>query len=232
MAGHSAWLSSIRTFDKFVCGNVGRFQPRFQRCSADRADRITRMRHQELLFGASVLGAAIALNNGRHVRNMRPRYPIFQSGTKRPRCAKLTLHQGRQPSGGFLPVGLGGIGREQRNRLRPRVEVPTGRAELPSCAGRDRDRARPGSPGASGRDVFDESPPFRPGKKSPRESESERKLRRRSCIVRLKRARGDPAFSKKPCGRKRSRRASPASVHREARIFLDLVSLERIRASE
>jgi hypothetical protein len=37
----------------------------------DRADRVTRMRHQELLFGASVLGAAIALNNYRRPRNMR-----------------------------------------------------------------------------------------------------------------------------------------------------------------
>jgi len=52
---------------------MGAFRPRFQRSSADRADRVTRMRHQELLFGASVLGAAIALNNCRHPRNMRLR---------------------------------------------------------------------------------------------------------------------------------------------------------------
>lgn len=51
---------SARTFNKFVYGNVGAFRPRFQRSSADRADRVTRMRHQELLFSASVLGAAIA----------------------------------------------------------------------------------------------------------------------------------------------------------------------------
>ena len=34
---------------------------------ADRAGRITRMRYQELLFSPSVLGAAIALNNCRHI---------------------------------------------------------------------------------------------------------------------------------------------------------------------
>jgi hypothetical protein len=35
------------------------------------------MRDQELLFGASVLGAAIALNNCCHARNMRPEPPLF-----------------------------------------------------------------------------------------------------------------------------------------------------------
>jgi hypothetical protein len=36
------------------------------------------MRYQKLLFGASVFSAAIALNNCRHRRNMRPEAPIFQ----------------------------------------------------------------------------------------------------------------------------------------------------------
>ncbi len=97
MAGDSAWLSSIRTFNQFVCGNVGRFQPRFQCSSADRADRVTRMRHQELLFSASVLSAAIALNNGRHMRDMRLRYQIFQPRKKRPQCAKPDTARSRQP---------------------------------------------------------------------------------------------------------------------------------------
>ncbi len=44
----------------------------------DHADRVTRMRFQELLFSASVLGAAIALNNRRHPRNMRCTRPLFQ----------------------------------------------------------------------------------------------------------------------------------------------------------
>jgi hypothetical protein len=57
-----------RTLNKLVCGNVGAFRPRFQRSPADCADRVTCMRCQELLFSASVLGAAIALNNGRHPR--------------------------------------------------------------------------------------------------------------------------------------------------------------------
>ena len=45
---------------------MGAFQPRFESSSADRADRVTRVRYQELLFSASVLGAAIALHNCRH----------------------------------------------------------------------------------------------------------------------------------------------------------------------
>jgi hypothetical protein len=49
--------------------------------SADRADRVTRMRYQELLFSASVLGAAIALHNCRHPGNMRFGPSIFQPGT-------------------------------------------------------------------------------------------------------------------------------------------------------
>ena len=32
-------------------------------------------------FSASVLGAAIALNNRRHPQNMRPEPPVFQPGT-------------------------------------------------------------------------------------------------------------------------------------------------------
>ena len=39
------------------------------------------MRCQELLFGASILGAAIALNNCRHSRNMRPESARCQPGT-------------------------------------------------------------------------------------------------------------------------------------------------------
>jgi len=69
------------TFNKFVGGNVVGLQPRFERSAADCADRVTRVRYQELLFSASVLGAAIALNNCRHPRNMRPEPPVFQPGT-------------------------------------------------------------------------------------------------------------------------------------------------------
>jgi hypothetical protein len=39
------------------------------------------MRHQELCFSAFVLGAAIASDNCRHSRNMRPEPPIFQCET-------------------------------------------------------------------------------------------------------------------------------------------------------
>jgi hypothetical protein len=70
-----------RTFNKLVCRNVGAFRPRFQRSPTGRADRVTRMRCQELLFSASVLGAAIALNNCRHLGNMRLGPSIFQPGT-------------------------------------------------------------------------------------------------------------------------------------------------------
>jgi hypothetical protein len=66
-AAPTHWLlchsGSHRTFNKFVCWDVVAFQPRFESSSADRADRVTRMRYQELLFCASVLGAAIALHN-------------------------------------------------------------------------------------------------------------------------------------------------------------------------
>ena len=41
---------------------------------ADRADRVTRMRYQELFFSAFVLGAAIASDNCRHPRNMSLRH--------------------------------------------------------------------------------------------------------------------------------------------------------------
>ena len=57
---------------------MGAFQPRFQRSPADRADRVTRVRHQELFLSASILGAAIALNNCRHQRNMRSESILFQ----------------------------------------------------------------------------------------------------------------------------------------------------------
>jgi hypothetical protein len=39
------------------------------------------MRHQELCFSAFVLGAAIASDNCRHSRNMRPEPTIFQCET-------------------------------------------------------------------------------------------------------------------------------------------------------
>jgi len=67
-------------FNEFVFGNVGAFQPRFEGSSADRADRVTRVRYQELLFSASVLGASIALHNCRHPENMGIEPSIFQSG--------------------------------------------------------------------------------------------------------------------------------------------------------
>jgi hypothetical protein len=41
-------------------------------------DARPRVRHQELCFSAFVLGAAIASDNCRHCRNMRPEPPIFQ----------------------------------------------------------------------------------------------------------------------------------------------------------
>ena len=44
---------SVWTFNKFMRRNVGALRPRFEHCSADRADRVTRMRHQEFLFSAS-----------------------------------------------------------------------------------------------------------------------------------------------------------------------------------
>ena len=55
------------TFNEFVFGNVSAFQPQLEGSSAERADRVTRVRYQELLFSASVLGAAIALHNCRHL---------------------------------------------------------------------------------------------------------------------------------------------------------------------
>src|ERR1700746_3709199 len=72
------WMGLLyRTFNKLVFRNVGAFRPRFQRSPTDRADRVTRMRCQELLFSASVLGAAIASNNCRHLGNMRLGPSIF-----------------------------------------------------------------------------------------------------------------------------------------------------------
>jgi hypothetical protein len=60
----------LRTFNKLVTGNVGAFLPRFQSSSADCADRVTCMRYQELLFGASVLSTASALHNCHHADDM------------------------------------------------------------------------------------------------------------------------------------------------------------------
>ena len=42
------------------------------------ADRVTRMRCQELCFSTFVLGAAIAPDNCRHSRDMRAELPVFQ----------------------------------------------------------------------------------------------------------------------------------------------------------
>src|SRR5260370_17694194 len=68
---------SVRTFDQLEYGNVGAFQPRLYYRPADFTGYVTRMRHQELCFSAFVLGAAIASDNCRHSRNMRPEQPIF-----------------------------------------------------------------------------------------------------------------------------------------------------------
>ncbi len=84
---------SLWTFDKFICGNVGAVPPRFQSGSADRADRVTRMRHQELVFGASVLGAAIALHNCRHL----PEYALRTVGF--PARHSLNRKSGNRSSG-------------------------------------------------------------------------------------------------------------------------------------
>ncbi|OKO76275.1 hypothetical protein AC628_18625 [Bradyrhizobium sp. NAS96.2] len=41
------------------------------------------------------------------------------------------LHQGRQPSGGFLPVGLGGLGRREQGFDAGRLfQVPIDHAEM------------------------------------------------------------------------------------------------------
>ena len=53
-----------RSISSYVGTRVG-FRPRFEYSPTDRADRVTRARYQELLFSASVLGAAIALKNCR-----------------------------------------------------------------------------------------------------------------------------------------------------------------------
>jgi hypothetical protein len=57
----------VWTFNKFVCGNVGAFPPRFQRGPADRAGRVTRMRCQELLFSASVVTVGNSIRLAREV---------------------------------------------------------------------------------------------------------------------------------------------------------------------
>jgi hypothetical protein len=70
----------LRTFNKLVTGNVRAFLPRFQSSSADCADRVTCMRYQELLFGASVLSTASALHNCHHPDDMCFGSRNFQSG--------------------------------------------------------------------------------------------------------------------------------------------------------
>src|SRR5258705_1443543 len=63
------------------------------------------MRYQELLFSASVLGAAIALNNCRHPRNMRPGSHVFQSATLR----QINHPLGRPIAGPERIAGVRGI---------------------------------------------------------------------------------------------------------------------------
>jgi hypothetical protein len=66
---------------------VGASPSRLWRCPADRADRVTRMRYQELCFSAFVLSAAIASNNCSHSRNL----PLGHAGsTPKPLCLNQT----------------------------------------------------------------------------------------------------------------------------------------------
>jgi hypothetical protein len=87
------------------------------------------MRCQELLFGASILGAAIALNNCRHSRNMRPESARCQPGT--PVTIKTDpLSSLRCPGFVFrsLPATPEPAGRTRTSGV-PRVSArPTGKA--------------------------------------------------------------------------------------------------------
>jgi hypothetical protein len=85
---------SVRTFDKLEYGNVGAFQPRLYYRPADFTGCVTRMRHQELCISAFVLGAAIASDNCRHSRNMRPETPIFQCLSLPTKLTRLSINFG------------------------------------------------------------------------------------------------------------------------------------------
>jgi hypothetical protein len=63
---------SVWTFDQLECGNVGAFYPRLQRSPADFTGCVAGVRHQELCFGAFVLGAAIAFDDCRHYEKCPP----------------------------------------------------------------------------------------------------------------------------------------------------------------
>ena len=107
------WRPSIWTFDKFEFGNVGAFPPRLQRSPADCADRVTRMRYQELLFSAFVLGAAIASDNCRHSGNMPLRHA---RSTPMPLPQTLSHHftpagTALRPSWSYLRAGAAGVWR-------------------------------------------------------------------------------------------------------------------------
>ena len=75
---------SVWTFDQLECGDVGAFYPRLQRSPADFTGCVAGARYQELCFGAFVLGAAIAFDDGRHSRNMRLKPDVFQPETPPP----------------------------------------------------------------------------------------------------------------------------------------------------
>ena len=75
---------SVWTFDQLECGDVGAFYPRLQRSPAHFTGCVAGVRYQELCFGAFVLGAAIAFDDGRHSRNMRLKPDVFQPETPPP----------------------------------------------------------------------------------------------------------------------------------------------------
>jgi hypothetical protein len=124
----------LRTFNKLVTGNVGAFLPRFQSSSADCADRVTCMRYQELLFGASVLSTASALHNCHHPDDMCFGSRNFQSGQLSlfsRESAVALLPPVESVDGGKSASGLGRVktpfpmksmGSEDRFGLRPRLQ--------------------------------------------------------------------------------------------------------------
>jgi hypothetical protein len=85
----AAWLESLGRWGDLSCPlsvrgrsiSVGTWVLLHHDSSSttDLADRVIRMRFQELLFSAFVLGAAIALNNCRHALHMRGESALFQS---------------------------------------------------------------------------------------------------------------------------------------------------------
>jgi len=77
--GASSFRRFVWTLDQLENGNVGIFQPGLQRVAADRAVCVTGVWHQELFFGAPVLGAAIGTSdNLRHSGRMRFKPEFFQ----------------------------------------------------------------------------------------------------------------------------------------------------------